>query len=225
MPEKAHGPQNVALQSVDHPHVGVAQTNCRLDQRIQYRLQVEGRAADYLEHVGSGGLLLQRFAQLVEQARVLDGDDRLAGEVRDQLNLLVGEWLDLLAVDADRADQLAFLEHRHEHHRTGAGEFDDFLGVISILGPYVSDVGGLLGLDDPIQQGARPRPDDGITPPQIREGRWRAIHRDIPEDAAVFIEDQVAELRPADAGRVLQHGLEHRVEFAGRAGNDLQHLR
>ena len=43
----------------------------------QHRLQIEGRAADDLEHVGGGGLLLQRFAQLVEQARVLDGDDGL----------------------------------------------------------------------------------------------------------------------------------------------------
>ena len=30
------------------------------------------------------------LAQLLEQARVLDGDDRLGGEVRDQLDLLIG---------------------------------------------------------------------------------------------------------------------------------------
>ncbi len=29
-------------------------------KRIEHRLQVEGRAADHLEHVGGGGLLLQR---------------------------------------------------------------------------------------------------------------------------------------------------------------------
>ena len=44
-------------------------------------LQIEGRSADDLEHVGGGGLLLQRFAQLVEQAGVLDGDDGLGGEI------------------------------------------------------------------------------------------------------------------------------------------------
>ena len=58
-----------------------AQPRRRLDQRIQHRLQVEGRAADDLEHVGGGGLLLQRFAQLVEQPHVLDGDDGLRGEI------------------------------------------------------------------------------------------------------------------------------------------------
>ena len=61
------------------------------DQSFENRLEIEGRAADNLEHVGGGSLLLERLAQLVEQARVLDGDDRLGGEILDQLDLLVGE--------------------------------------------------------------------------------------------------------------------------------------
>jgi hypothetical protein len=44
-------------------------------------LQIEGRAADQLEHIGRGGLLLQRLAQLVEQAGIFNGDDCLGGEV------------------------------------------------------------------------------------------------------------------------------------------------
>ena len=46
------------------------------------------------------------LAQLVEQPRVLDGDDGLRGEVLHQLDLLVGERPDFLAVDGDGADQL-----------------------------------------------------------------------------------------------------------------------
>ena len=57
------------------------------DERIEHDLQIEGRAADDLENVGGGGLLLQRFAQFVEQARIFDGDDRLFGEVGDKLDL------------------------------------------------------------------------------------------------------------------------------------------
>ena len=53
-----------------------------LGQRIEHGLQGERRPADDLEHVGSSGLLLKRFTQLVEQARILDGDDGLRGEVR-----------------------------------------------------------------------------------------------------------------------------------------------
>ena len=61
------------------------------DQRVEYGLQIERRTADDLEHVGGGGLLLQGFAQLVEQPRVLDGDDGLGGESSYQFDLLVGE--------------------------------------------------------------------------------------------------------------------------------------
>ena len=61
------------------------------------------------------GLLLQRLgqivgalAQFVEQPRVFDGDDGLRGEVLDQLDLLIGERADLLAVDHDAADRNCF---------------------------------------------------------------------------------------------------------------------
>src|SRR5262245_47890764 len=46
--------------------------------RLEYRLKRARRAADDLEHLRRRSLLLQRLAQLVEQARVLDGDDGLA---------------------------------------------------------------------------------------------------------------------------------------------------
>ena len=62
------------------------------------------------------------FAQLVEQPRVLDGDDGLRGEVLHQLDLLVGERANLLAVDDDGADQFVVLEHRHGDQRSRAGK-------------------------------------------------------------------------------------------------------
>ena len=65
-----------------------------------------GELRDDLQHLRGRRLLLQRFgeivgalAQLVEQPRVLDGDDGLGGKVRDQLDLLVGERPHLLTVD------------------------------------------------------------------------------------------------------------------------------
>ena len=67
----------------------------------------------------------EKFAQLIEQPRVLDGDDGLGGEVLDQLDLLVGEWPHLLTVDADRADQLAVFEHRHGHKSARTRDFDE----------------------------------------------------------------------------------------------------
>ena len=51
--------------------------------------------------------------ELVQEPRVLDGDDRLVGEVGDQRDLLVGERADFLALDADDADDLLVLKHRY----------------------------------------------------------------------------------------------------------------
>ena len=83
------------------------------------RLQLAGRAADNLQYFRGRCLLLQRLAQiigaltqLVEQARVLDGDDGLIGEIRDEFDLLVSEGADLCAIDGDSADEFVILEHR-----------------------------------------------------------------------------------------------------------------
>ena len=43
----------------------------------------------------------------------------------DQLDLLVGERSDLLAVDADRTDQLVVLEHRHQQEGPCAAEIGE----------------------------------------------------------------------------------------------------
>ena len=48
-----------------------------------------------------------------------------AAKFCDQLDLLVGERPDLLAVDGDRADQLVLLEHRHSEQGAGAGSIDE----------------------------------------------------------------------------------------------------
>src|SRR5262249_30050351 len=88
-----------ALPSTYGDRVGLEKARRRFDECVEHRLQIKGRAADDLEHVGSRGLLLQGLAQLVEQARVLNGDDSLAGEVLDQLDLFVGEGADLLAIN------------------------------------------------------------------------------------------------------------------------------
>src|SRR5262245_11981630 len=50
-----------------------------------------------------------------EQPRVLDGDDRLLREIRDKLDLLLGEWADFLTKDGDDSNQLVILKHRHSN--------------------------------------------------------------------------------------------------------------
>ena len=97
----------------DGRHFCVAQPRGGFSQRLKYRLQIECRAANNLEHIGRGGLLLQRFTELVEQPRVLDGDDCLRSEVPDEFDLLFGKCTDFLPEDNHRPDKLAILEQWH----------------------------------------------------------------------------------------------------------------
>ena len=100
-----------ALRTNDSSHIRLAQPRGRFDKCIEHCLQIEGRAADNLEDVGGGSLLLQRFAQIfrplaqfLEKTCVLNGDNGLSGEVGDQLNLLVRKRPHFFTVDVDGAD-------------------------------------------------------------------------------------------------------------------------
>src|SRR5262245_60616405 len=129
---------------------GIAQATRRLHKRIEYGLQIERRAADDLKHVGGRGLLLQRFAQLIEQACVLDRNDGLGGEVRDQLDVLVGEGTDFLTKDGNDSNELIVLEHRNIDGGPNTTELDGIHHhrvtlFIRFRCRQIEEVGRLLG--------------------------------------------------------------------------------
>src|SRR5205823_10171782 len=105
-------PIYVTVAPHDGRHLGVTQPRSRLDQDVQYWLQVEGRAADRLQHVTGRRLVFERLlevaralAQFSEQARILHRDDRLRREILQRRDLPFGEWPHLLAVDCQGADR------------------------------------------------------------------------------------------------------------------------
>ena len=51
--------QEFSLSQEKSGVVCAAHTTCRFRQRVEYLLQIEGRATDDLQHVGGSGLLLQ----------------------------------------------------------------------------------------------------------------------------------------------------------------------
>ena len=75
----------------------------RLDQPILRFAQVVER----------GGELLGARLHLVEQARVLDGDDGLVGEGLDDFDFPVGESDRLISRHAENADRLPFADQGH----------------------------------------------------------------------------------------------------------------
>src|SRR5262249_11963948 len=94
----------VALTKSQPQVIDSANPGGTLDDGIEYGLHIRRRAADDAKHLGRCRLMLQRFAQFcialldfLEQAHILDGDDRLIGESFEKYDLLVGEGLNLHA--------------------------------------------------------------------------------------------------------------------------------
>ena len=71
---------------------------------VKYRLHVGRRLADDAQDIGSRGLPGQRLLGLVEQPRILDGDDCLVGKGLQESDLLVRVRPDFLAIYCDEAD-------------------------------------------------------------------------------------------------------------------------
>src|SRR5262249_36157950 len=203
---------------VDRGHIGLAQPRRRLDQSVEHSLQVECRAADDLEHVGGGGLPLQRLAQLVEQARVLDGDDGLMGKVGEQFDLLVGEGTHFLAIDDDNSNQLVVLEHRHVDRRSNATKLDSFdrqrmAFGITLCRCEVSELNCLPGSNHFGQSTGGTRMERTTSAACLSPRWWHIVCGDTANRAA-FVEIEGAELRLADVYGVSENGVEHGAEVA-----------
>src|SRR5262245_35630782 len=207
----------------------IAEAHRVCQHSLEYRFELARRARDDLENLRRRGLLLQRLAQLVEQARVLDGDDRLLGEIANQLDLIVGERLRLLAVDKDGADKLVVLEHRHGNESSRAGDRRE-LGRGEArwhveepgLREGICDVNGLLRPGKAAQRAVwrwLPRPDVKFFGDRGRD----AVHCNDAERGCV-VQVQYAELGLADAHRVRQDRLKYWLQLARRVRDDLQHV-
>src|SRR5262249_13650693 len=188
----------------------------------------EGRGGDGLEHVGGRGLLLERFPQLIEEARVLDRDDGLLGEARHQRDLLVGERAHLLTVEIDGSDQLISFEHWDRDHRpisSQLGSGDDGWNALNVW-PRRRDVGDLRDL---FRAGNSPK---GWVGERIEY--WfpfagldicgRGVVKRCGVKTVAIIRVEGAELRLAEARRVRQHRLENGLQLARRARDGPQNL-
>src|SRR5262249_31918731 len=124
----ARGPAvDFTVAPEQHDVVCLAKPGCRLCKRVQHGLQIERRAADDLEHVGGGGLLLQRFgeivralAQLFQQPGGLCRDDGPCSAGLSQVDLLVIDGAPLWAVNGNDDKCCFFLKQRDCEHGSQA---------------------------------------------------------------------------------------------------------
>ena len=120
----------VPLLASDGAHVGLAEPGRRFDQRLEHRLQIEGRAADDLEHVGGGGLLLQRFARAracapaprrtAARSRSRSPPGRRRSSTSSICLSVNGRTV--LRVKTMHADRRSFAQQRHAEHGANAAD-------------------------------------------------------------------------------------------------------
>src|SRR6516165_9242013 len=97
---RSRSPSKRQTNALSAPHSRTA-----LSATLSNRLQLECRPADHFEHVGGGGLLLQGFAQLIEQPHVLNRNHCLIGESGKQLDVPVREGPHPVPVRRHHADR------------------------------------------------------------------------------------------------------------------------
>jgi hypothetical protein len=119
---------------------GSAKPRCSFEDRVEHRLQVAGRIVDDFQDLRHRGLARQRLLGLVEQPRVLDGDDGLVGEGLQEMDRLVVERSSFAARDADRADRNAIAQHRHDEQAAPADRAGQFLYAVGAIGVLDIDV-------------------------------------------------------------------------------------
>src|SRR6266536_4001562 len=166
--------------------------------------------------------------QLVQQPGILDGDDSLAREVRDQRDLLVGERADLAAIDGDHTNHLVPLEHWNVDYCPDAAKFDRgndrcVAVVVGLLRTQVSDVDWLPGLGGAGHGACRERPDHTSAPLRSECRRHRTVERNGAEGLS-FAEPKSAVAGLAEPRRIREDGLKYGPKFAWRTADDAQHL-
>src|SRR5215472_1377710 len=116
-----------------------------LQYRVEHRREVAGRGVDDLQYLRSCGLLLQGFARLGDQPRVLHRNDRLRREVLEQSDLLVGKWPDRAPIDPYRTERRAVLAQWNDQKRTdapeiGGGARQRLARAIAVAFSHIGDV-------------------------------------------------------------------------------------
>src|SRR4029077_10363619 len=113
---KCNSLKRIIIIEIQRTKASLANLRRAPKDRFEDRFKIARRGADNLEHIGGSRLPLQRFAQLAEQARVLDSDDGLVSKRRGELNLLICERTDGRLHQHKHADWIALAQHGDAEH-------------------------------------------------------------------------------------------------------------
>ena len=171
------GVEKLAFAQINDARIAGAQPRRGGHQRIEHGPQVEGRAADHLEHFGRRRLLLERFRQiarlrlnLIEEASIFDGDHRLIREGLHELDLADGEKARLRLAEREHALDPAVTQKRHPERSAKLADLRRRSEIIFRIGEHVGNMGELARHEDAAGEGFAPRL-DGVGAQKIDELR------------------------------------------------------
>jgi len=132
--EMRHAVNHAAVHPLDDRIDGAAQPCGTLCDGIEHGLDVRRRTGDHPQDLARRRLLIERLGhlrmgrrerpvlllQLREQPDVLDGDDGLVGEGLQQLQMCIGEPVDLPMGNGDGSNHVVLPSYRHTHQTSRA---------------------------------------------------------------------------------------------------------
>src|SRR5262245_41620119 len=216
---------NIAITKEDDRLLCLTKPTRRLDKRVEHRLEVECRSADDLEHIGGSGLLLERFAKLAEQASVLNRNDCLMGEGFHQLDLLVGKWPRIPALQCEHADDCSFSRQRHSQSAATIEKTCEILPSARVeirIGQQVRNMNCALFKNcasenrTSIRLRSVARKLIALLFGEPKSGNERICITFAPPDNAA--------VRFANAGCRFDQRIEHGLQVKGRTADDLEHV-
>mmetsp|Transcript_70472 Transcript_70472/g.166163 ORF Transcript_70472/g.166163 Transcript_70472/m.166163 type:complete len:439 (-) Transcript_70472:517-1833(-) len=217
--------QHAPVQAEQQGPVGLAQVARQRHDAVEHGLHVGRRAADHLQHLGSGRLLPQGLLGVVEQPHVLDRDDRLVREGLQQLDLLRAEVTRLGPRDGDLAEHRAIAQQRHRGHGPEAARQGNLPigGCRARVGQHVGKLDGLTG-DLRVERIGLAQVDPGG--PALQRLAVLSTHvgeRHHPRALPVPAPDRrrVPVQQPAGAAG---NRVQHRLNIVRRLGDDLEDL-
>jgi hypothetical protein len=203
--------------AIEEPYidVGCSETlrGC-LGDNVECSFGCGGRAGNGTQDIGAGGLIFERLPQLVEEARILDGDDGLGGEILDQLDLLFSERPYLLTINTDYTDQFISLEHWHRDDRLKATKLcaGNHKRIAPNVGFSLSDIDEL---NDLFRHGCAAKSGIGARTQRRTlaslDERWRRIMKCSGMESVAIVQIERTEIGSADLRGIRQHRLEHRL--------------
>ena len=116
----------------------LAQPHRPFQHCIEDRSEIPRRGIDDAKHFGGRGLLLQRFARLDQEPRILHRDNRLRREVLHERNLIFGKRSNFLTKQRYEAQKRLLFGERDLEHRSRSSKIDQrptigFTATVSVL--------------------------------------------------------------------------------------------